>query len=376
MKINSKDCSTQTIVNNDNKEERPKSNTLSILASYGAYKLVDLGRKKSGDFAIKSDNKLNLEAQNLNMYNAETCANIFEASGLKEKGCRINNLATNDVQNVEHKINNFNKMYSKLTKESYVKKLDKAIAEGNTKKIYKYKEAIKTSEDLMLEMELAEKLSQKLSNCNFSKANIGSLKSTVYNELINAGFENPSQKVVKRISENVINNIKVMKDYKIGTNAGYSPFLKEVCINLEKAGSALPHELGHAKTHLTSKIGKYLPYIASGAVKFAPLALAAAILLKPKDKREDEDKSGIINKTGNFFKDNCVAITSLAFLPQLIDEANASIQGHKIAQKVLPKDTLKHLARTNTMAFLTYAISAIGMVLATFVADKVRNATC
>ena len=89
-----------------------------------------------------------------------------------------------------------------------------------------------------------------------------------------------------------------------------------------------------------------------------------------------QDKSGIINKTGNFFKDNCVAITSLAFLPQLIDEANASIQGHKIAQKVLPKDTLKHLARTNTMAFLTYAISAIGMVLATFVADKVRNATC
>lgn len=373
MNIKPNDYSSPTGTNCNN-EERSNNSILSVLASYGSYKLVKKGRKELNKLFLKSHDDLNYKMQNLNMFNPEVCTNIFEASGLKEKGCIINNLAENNTDCIEQRIGGLNKLYSKIAKDRYIKRLDNATKKGDLKKVYKYKKIIEETDGLISEMNLAEKLSWKLLGTNYSNANIGSLRRIVYNELIEAGVENPSKKAIDRVTQNVVNNIRNLSAFKVGENAGYSPMYKEVSINLNKAASALPHELGHAKTHLTTKLGKYLPYISSSATKLAPLALLAAILCKPKDKRDES--TTFIGKTIDFVKDNAVVLSGVAFIPQLVDESLASINGYKMAQKVVSMDVLNSLAKCNGKAFLTYLVAAVGTVLATFAADKVRNATC
>ena len=125
MNIKPNDYSSPTGTNCNN-EERSNNSILSVLASYGSYKLVKKGRKELNKLFLKSHDDLNYKMQNLNMFNPEVCTNIFEASGLKEKGCIINNLAENNTDCIEQRIGGLNKLYSKIAKDRYIKRLDNA----------------------------------------------------------------------------------------------------------------------------------------------------------------------------------------------------------------------------------------------------------
>ena len=79
-----------------------------------------------------------------------------------------------------------------------------------------------------------------------------------------------------------------------------------------------------------------------------------------------------------FVKNNAGKITFATFIPTLLDEALASIQGAKLAKgSPLPKNLLKQLNRTNVLAWTTYLSIALiistGVSLAVKAGDKIRD---
>lgn len=145
-----------------------------------------------------------------------------------------------------------------------------------------------------------------------------------------------------------------------------------VYCDLDSMAMASFHEMGHVKNYQSKGFGKLLQAMKHPLVKKIAIATALLGVILPSNKKDEKDKNAL-DKTGDFIKDNCVAISALATVPTVLEERLASVKGAQIAKKVLEPDKLKILNKANGKAFLTYLIGATLLPLGVYVAKKIRD---
>lgn len=129
------------------------------------------------------------------------------------------------------------------------------------------------------------------------------------------------------------------------------------------------HEVGHAipgklsnlvlTRHMAPKLA--IPLIALSA--FTP------------DKKQKDPNTPVQNLLTSI-RNNAGKLTMLLFVPKLIEEARASINGAKLAKGVLDKNLFKKVRFLQNTAFLTYLASAaaagIGARAAVYISDAIQ----
>lgn len=143
--------------------------------------------------------------------------------------------------------------------------------------------------------------------------------------------------------------------------------------------AAAPHELGHA----LNANGNFLTKLPRRVKEFMPMVSLSLFLVSllhnkktPSEKSENSKKNNI-EKTKDFIKDHLFALTALTYVPKLIEEARASINGIKFVKNMnyLKAEQLIHLKKAYTFAFATYALEclseAVTSKLVVAVKDKV-----
>lgn len=180
------------------------------------------------------------------------------------------------------------------------------------------------------------------------------------------------------------NNYRFNMDYKsikVGQNASCIADVKMIIAPEKSMQQALFHEIGHALNSESSalktlsKFGKHN--------KAALIAVTVISLLNPKKSKENQEKdNSFIQKTADFIKRNAGKLVLLTFVPGLVEEANASIKGGKIAENLfkngkISNDILNKIKNTHNKGFMTYATVAIAtfcaIKTAIFVKDKIQE---
>lgn len=133
--------------------------------------------------------------------------------------------------------------------------------------------------------------------------------------------------------------------------------------------SALFHEFGHAIEENSTKIFKWLQ---RNRGHYTFLALALYTLLaqreKPYDVYEDDNKS-FGKKIKNFFSRSDAIVPILAFSPELITEAKASLEGLKFLKGKVSDVAYKNISKSYLTCFSTYLFIPLSIILL----DSIRN---
>ena len=156
-----------------------------------------------------------------------------------------------------------------------------------------------------------------------------------------------------------------------GKNAMFMKQIDIIAINKEKYAVSAFHEMGHAINKHFSNFAKCLNKLKGPMAVFTPIIMAIAIL--KRKKAEGEKTDGLFDKTTTVIKNNCTKLTFAAFLPKILEEGLASLQGAKLAKGLLPSQQFKKLNKMQTAAWLTYLGSALAATAATATAGKVRD---
>ena len=185
-------------------------------------------------------------------------------------------------------------------------------------------------------------------------------------KLSNALLKNPLTRT--RQEKAIIADARMLGE---GSNAAVFLNTNKMVMNSEKIGYAGFHEIGHALNRNFSKIGKSLQKIR------VPMQLVPGVLLTTAlltNKRTDENKpQNFWQKTTQFVKNNVGKLTTLTFVPAIIEELMASHKGMKLAKGMLDKNQLKQVAKTNIFGALSYIGAALAVGYAASVANKVRD---
>lgn len=170
------------------------------------------------------------------------------------------------------------------------------------------------------------------------------------------------------ISEKIEKAIKMTSK---GKNAFYHPITRQIMVNTKEMPFAAFHEMGHAINHNMSKATKYLHWGRQGFALLAPVFVAIGLL---KNKKQDgEAPNGIKDKITSFIKNNCGKLAFLAMIPTLAEEGLASINGAKLAKKVLSPELFKKVCKSNAIAWCTYLAGATMVGAGANLAVKVRD---
>lgn len=203
------------------------------------------------------------------------------------------------------------------------------------------------------------------------------------NEII-TNNEKKKSRINKRITFEKLNleDLNVPKEFQRlikatieGRNALYIPFTKQIMINTKELSWAAFHELGHAMNHNINKLTKYLALSRYGFVGLAPIFVGIGLF---KNKKKDgEHPKGTFDKITTFIKDNCGKLAFLSMVPTMAEEGLASINGGKLAKKVLSADLYKKVCKSNAIAWCTYLVGAtmigLGANLAVRIRDKIAQ---
>ena len=164
---------------------------------------------------------------------------------------------------------------------------------------------------------------------------------------------------------------KILRKIAEGKNATYLKRIDVIVINKDKYSVAAFHEMGHALNKHFSKIAKCLNKLKTPMAILTPIIMATALFKRKKVEGEKPD--GWFDKTTTFIKNNCAKLTFAAFLPKILEEGLASLQGAKLAKGLVPSQQFKKLNKMQTAAWLTYFGSAVAATAATATASKVRD---
>lgn len=158
-----------------------------------------------------------------------------------------------------------------------------------------------------------------------------------------------------------VEKLKTM--FQNGCNACYHPKSKTVIINDEIAHSSIFHEIGHAK-HFNSKNPLMKLLVNSknltpmGISVVAPLALGVAMFHKVDNTKPQKDKSKT-EKTLDFVSNHAGKLTLASYIPIVLEEGLASIDGIKMTKKHLKPEQISKLKGSYFKAFQTYAGTAL-----------------
>ena len=164
---------------------------------------------------------------------------------------------------------------------------------------------------------------------------------------------------------------KILRKIAEGKNATYLKRIDVIVINKDKYSVAAFHEMGHALNKHFSKIAKCLNKLKTPMAILTPIIMATALFKRKKVEGEKPD--GWFDKTTTFIKNNCAKLTFAAFLPKILEEGLASLQGAKLAKGLVPSQQFKKLNKMQTAAWLTYFGSAVAATAAAATASKVRD---
>ncbi len=177
----------------------------------------------------------------------------------------------------------------------------------------------------------------------------------------------------------VLEKVNPMVSTANGKNAFFAPKgipgiveKNSVVINREKLSLAAFHEIGHADNFNNSKVMKGLQKMRMPGMAVAGgLALLAVFgkKLQPVEGQEQSKASKIKDKV----RDNAGVLSFLALTPMLIEEGVASIKGCKFANKNMPAELAKKVAKTNKIAYVSYLAGAVGAGLVACVGRHVKD---
>ena len=162
-----------------------------------------------------------------------------------------------------------------------------------------------------------------------------------------------------------------LKTISEGNNACFHPGSNNVFVNKDTMGFSAFHEMGHAVNANSKGALKTLSTGRHFAAFAVPFLLAAALIKKRKPESSDEPRS--TQRRKNFLKDNIGLITFGCMLPTVVEEGLASINGAKLAKKVLNPQELKKLNITNAKAWSTYLLGATLVSICAQLAVKVKD---
>lgn len=172
-----------------------------------------------------------------------------------------------------------------------------------------------------------------------------------------------------------VEKLKTM--FQNGCNACYHPKSKTVIINDEIAHSSIFHEIGHAK-HFNSKNPLMKLLVNSknltpmGISVVAPLALGVAMFHKVDNTKPQKDKSKT-EKTLDFVSNHAGKLTLASYIPIVLEEGLASIDGIKMAKKYLKPEQISKLKDNYFKAFQTYAGTALLIAGAVGLANLIKK---
>lgn len=161
-----------------------------------------------------------------------------------------------------------------------------------------------------------------------------------------------------------------IEQIKLGGNALYVD--KTIHANIGNSGFMAFHELGHAINENGSKLWK-LVQRSRNLSSFALLTLPMIAMCKRK-KVEGEKPTGTIDKVTTFIKENVGKLTTLAFVPAIVEEFKATARGNKLAKELLSPELASKVAKCNKMGGLTYIILGISAGIGAFMANKIKDA--
>lgn len=175
-----------------------------------------------------------------------------------------------------------------------------------------------------------------------------------------------SPEELKKVGTTLENKIEHL-DVKKGLNAFYSPNTKSIHLNANKACISGFHELGHARNHLQSKLGKVLQKLRRPGYTIAGLMGYVALFERNKPR---EAERNFMDK----IEDNCGKIAFAAMLPTVAEEALASRNGIKIAREAgLAEPLIKNLKKFYGKALLSYSGYALLTGVSVFIASKITE---
>ena len=150
---------------------------------------------------------------------------------------------------------------------------------------------------------------------------------------------------------------------------------KKIYANFDKASFLTFHEMGHVKNSgkTFTKLLQMFKYSKANRVIFT-LAFFGAI--QPNNNKSDETPSALAKftmKTLNFLNKNCIALSILSCVPEITDEALATVEGNRIAKGLLSNDMYKKVTKLNRKALLTYITGGIATISAIIAAQFVTK---
>lgn len=181
-------------------------------------------------------------------------------------------------------------------------------------------------------------------------------------------------RIIKRkekVSISDIVNAQAKEQAKLGVNALYAD--KAVHVNIDKAGILAFHELGHAINENGSKFWKMMQH-SRKLMGLVVLPSLPVIAMCKRKKVEGEKTTGPVDKVTTFIKENVGKLSTLAFVPVIVEEFKATARGNKLAKELLSPELVSKVAKCNRMGGLTYVALGISTGIGAFTANKIKDA--
>lgn len=192
----------------------------------------------------------------------------------------------------------------------------------------------------------------------------------LYNDFLSQQEKNiPKKEFFNKLKKVTLK--RVLAPYVNGNNAGFFSGKNRIFVNVDKFGTAVFHEIGHAINYNSSPFWKVIQKMRVPLV-YAPSAFLMVSLFKRKKLEGEEPKNGFDRAT-DFIKNNAGKLSMLAMVPVIAEELKATLRGNKMARKLCSPDLYKKVVKTNTLGAITYISAALLTGLSVYAAGKIKD---
>lgn len=192
----------------------------------------------------------------------------------------------------------------------------------------------------------------------------------LYNDFLSQQEKNiPKKEFFNKLKKVTLK--RVLAPYVNGNNAGFFSGKNRIFVNVDKFGTAVFHEIGHAINYNSSPFWKVIQKMRVPLV-YAPSAFLMVSLFKRKKLEGEEPKNGFDRAT-DFIKNNAGKLSMLAMVPVIAEELKATLRGNKMARKLCSPELYKKVVKTNTLGAITYISAALLTGLSVYAAGKIKD---
>lgn len=159
--------------------------------------------------------------------------------------------------------------------------------------------------------------------------------------------------------------------YINGDAACYSSKSNQVFIRVSNRGLSGFHEIGHSVNYNLSPFWRTIQKMRRPMMKVA-VFLPLVALFKRK-KVEGEKPSNFMDKSTDFIKNNVGKLTTLAFVPIVMEELKATQRGNKLARQICNPEVYKKVVKSNACGAMTYVLGVAFAGVGAYTLNKIRD---